>query len=66
MAVIPYGTGFTQQDAVTAPAQLAAIRVPVLGLFGAEDPRIPVANVEAFESPCAHAASPWRSSATRA
>ena len=34
----------------TDPAKLAAIKHPVLGLFGAEDQSIPVASVRAFES----------------
>ena len=34
----------------TEPAKLAAIKHPVLGLFGAEDQSIPVASVRAFES----------------
>jgi carboxymethylenebutenolidase len=34
----------------TDPAKLAAIRHPVLGLFGAEDQSIPADSVRAFES----------------
>lgn len=43
-AVIYYGQVITDRD------RLAALEVPILGLFGAEDQGIPVAGVREFES----------------
>lgn len=43
-AVIYYGRLSTDQD------RLAALEVPILGLFGSEDGGIPVASVRAFET----------------
>lgn len=42
-AVIYYG------ELVTEPIELAALQMPILGLFGAEDQVIPVENVRQFE-----------------
>jgi carboxymethylenebutenolidase len=43
---------------VTDPKQLAALRAPILGLFGAEDRGIPVASVREFEAALASLGKP--------
>jgi len=44
------GTVIYYGQLVTDPQRLSAITWPVLGIFGAEDTSIPVANVQAFEA----------------
>jgi carboxymethylenebutenolidase len=45
----PAGTGIFYGSLVTDPAQLQRLPGPVLGIFGAEDASIPLAEVNAFQ-----------------
>jgi carboxymethylenebutenolidase len=45
----PAGTGIFYGSLVTDPAQLQRLPGPVLGIFGAEDASIPLAEVDAFQ-----------------
>lgn len=52
------GTGVFYGTLITDAARLAALPGPVLGIFGAQDAQIPVAEVQAFEAALAAAEVP--------